>query len=255
VDDPEGTGPGEPTPPVGRELHQPPGDARSGPGRFAAPAYAGTEYGAPQYGAPQYGTPAHGSTVPVDQPYDRSQYGHYDGQPYVPVRGTNAKKQLLPLPDGVEYASWGSRFAAFLVDVVALSGCIVPALVARAVVDSTVDAGPDRSALGAVIIGAVYLGSLAACLYQMTWRQGARGQSWGKQLMRIHLVRADDVRPPGGLVGIARYLVRSTFATVTGGIYTIVTALWPLADVRMQTLDDKLVNTLVVRLPRQRGRH
>jgi uncharacterized RDD family membrane protein YckC len=209
------------------------GEALTGPGRFAAPRYTGSEYGAPDQAA--------------YTALERASYGHYDGQPYVPRRDDPAK-QLMPLPEGIRYASWGSRFAAYLVDILSLTALFLVADVMYTVV------GPGSA--GGVFLGtAVWVTAALSWLYQMTWRQGVRGQSWGKQLLRIHLVSAVDHRPPGGAVGIGRWLVRSCLASASAGIYTFVTALWPLSDERMRTLDDKMSGTLVVRLPREQARY
>jgi uncharacterized RDD family membrane protein YckC len=208
------------------------GEALTGPGRFAAPRYTGTGYGAADQAA--------------YTALERASYGHYDGQPYVPRRDDPAKR-LMPLPEGIRYASWGSRFAAYLVDILSLTALLLVADVVYTV------AGPGT---GGVFLGtAAWVAAALSWLYQITWRQGVGGQSWGKQLLRIHLVSAVDHRPPGGGIGVGRWVVRSGLASVSAGIYTFVTALWPLSDECMRTLDDKMFGTLVVRLPRERTVH
>jgi len=51
----------------------------------------------------------------------------------------------------------------------------------------------------------------------------------------------------GGWIGLGRFLVRTLLGAITGGVYTILTYLWPLWDEKKQTLDDKIFGTLVVR--------
>jgi uncharacterized RDD family membrane protein YckC len=243
VNDQEGHVSGEPDPFRGRELNPREGEVRSGPGRFATPQYSG-DYGA------EYAGPA--GAVPLDPAYDRSAYGHYEaGQAYTPSRRDRAR--MLPLPAGITYASWGSRFGAWVVDLLAQLACLAPAVGAAVLVDSALGTTEIRSTGAQLLVVVVYVLGWLAGIYQITWRQGARGQSWGKQAMGIHLVNANDFQPPGGAIGIARYVLRSVFSGMTCGVYLLVTAFWPLSDPRMQTLDDKLMNTVVVRLPPERA--
>jgi uncharacterized RDD family membrane protein YckC len=90
------------------------------------------------------------------------------------------------------------------------------------------------------------LAALLFSVWNVGWRQGATGQSIGKGILRIRLVRMADGVPPGGGIGLGRYFIRTILGGVTSGVYTLVTLLWPLWDERRQTLDDKIVSTLVV---------
>jgi RDD family len=54
-------------------------------------------------------------------------------------------------------------------------------------------------------------------------------------------------QPPGGWTGVGRLFLRTLLGNVTGGIYTLLTYLWPLWDDKNQTLDDKMLSTLVVK--------
>ena len=69
----------------------------------------------------------------------------------------------------------------------------------------------------------------------------------GASIARIKLVRLADAVPPGGGIGLARYLLRTFLGNITFGIYTLLTYLWPLWDERRQSLDDKIFSTLVIR--------
>jgi uncharacterized RDD family membrane protein YckC len=150
----------------------------------------------------------------------------------------------------MHYAPWGRRALAYVVDVLLLFACFLPTILVVAVVGATAGTDDDWPVYGFVLVGAAMLGGLLAWLYQITWRQGTRGQSWGKQLLGLHLVRITDLRPPGGGVGIGRYAVNWALGNATCGIYSIVNGVWPLADDRNQSVDDKIMNTLVVVLPR-----
>jgi uncharacterized RDD family membrane protein YckC len=194
------------------------------------------QYGPPgQYGPPQSGPPARSGP--------QAQYGppaHY---------GPPARFGPPPLPPGMSYAPWGRRALAYVVDVLLLFACFLPTLVVVGVIGAIAGSDDDWPVAGTVALILVMIAGLLAWLYQMTWRQGVRGQSWGKQLTGIHLVRVVDLRPPGGGVGIGRYAVNWALGNASCGIYSLVNAVWPLADDRNQSLDDKILNTLVVRLP------
>ena len=194
----------------------------------------------PWYGGPGgYG----GAPDPRARP---AAYGAPPAYGYAPPPGYGPP----PLPPGVSYASWGSRALALVVDSLALFVCVAPALVFTAVVASRTRPGEDLSIAQGVTVAVLFLAGIFAWLYNYCWTQGKRGQSWGKRLVGIHLVRELDLNPPGGGMGIARYALRSALGNATCGIYSVVTALWPLGDDRNRTLDDKILHTLVIRRPR-----
>jgi uncharacterized RDD family membrane protein YckC len=195
-------------------------------------------------GAPEgYGAPAaYGQAVPYGAPTygQASPYGAYGQPPFGPP----------PLPEGVSYASWGSRLAALLIDSVMLFVCFAPALVVTAVAASRSEPGEGPSTPAGITIAVFFIGGILFWLYNFTWTQGKRGQSWGKRVVGIHLVGELELRPPGGGMGVARYLLRTALGNVTCGVYSVLTGLWPLWDEKNQSLDDKMLHTLVVRLPK-----
>ena len=73
-------------------------------------------------------------------------------------------------------------------------------------------------------------------------RAGRTGQSWGKKVVGIRLVRESDGRP----IGAGMAFVRDLAHIVDGFLY--LGYLWPLWDEKKQTLDDKIFSTLVVRV-------
>ena len=110
------------------------------------------------------------------------------------------------------------------------------------------DAGRvDGASAGLITVGSLLmLAAVVVQLWNQGWRNGSQGWSWGKQIMRIKLVRLADAQLPGGWVGLGRLLLRGFLGSITGGIYTVLTYLWPLWDQRVQTLDDKIWSTLVI---------
>jgi uncharacterized RDD family membrane protein YckC len=163
-------------------------------------------------------------------------------------------RPLPPLPPGVTYASWWSRGAAFAVDVVALFALLAPAgAIGGGLAEALED--PETGTPPAwifAVIAVLFVVALGVWLRMFCWQAGSLGQTWGKRVVGIHLVSERTLRPPGGWIGVARYGLRSAIGNATCGVYSLVTMLWPLWDERNQTLDDKMVNTVVVRFPDRR---
>ena len=146
---------------------------------------------------------------------------------------------------GAPLASYGGRVAAYLIDGVIAS---VPGLVGYILIIAAVASANDGGSLNgglAFIGGVLLLVSFLFAVWNQGWRQGTTGQSIGKGVMKIKLVRVADGIAPGGGVGLGRFFIRQVLAGITG-IYGLLTLLWPLWDERRQTLDDKIVGTLVV---------
>jgi uncharacterized RDD family membrane protein YckC len=216
-----GAGP-EPGPPPGHAAPQPGQGPGPGFGPGYAPGYAPTPGQAPGYGpaagqAPGY-APGYGPPVAA----------------------------LPPL------ASWGRRGVAAIVDLLLFFACMIPAGVMAAVagtIDETVGLPDALSAVLFVAFVVLLIAGGVVSLVNQSWQQGKRGQSWGKRMMGIRLVRERDLQPPGGGVGVARYAVRVALGNATCGLYSVVTLLAPLWDERNRTIDDMIVQTLVIHPP------
>jgi uncharacterized RDD family membrane protein YckC len=147
----------------------------------------------------------------------------------------------------VEYASWGARAGALILDGIFSLLVFIPGI--AVIVGAGVSAETEDDVSGGLIaIGVLLmLAAVVVLFWNQGWRQGSVGWSWGKQVVGIKLVRGTDAQPPGGWLGIGRLLLRSLLGNVTAGIYTLLTYLWPLWDERHQSLDDKMLGTVVVR--------
>ncbi len=137
-------------------------------------------------------------------------------------------------PSGPPLASWGQRVGAFLVDwligaAISFGGFILGAIV-----------GSGSESLGTMLGLLGGLGSLAFQIWNMV-RQGHTGQTIGKGVLDIRLVRLDGITPPGVGLSIGRWLLHIVDALPCGLGY-----LWPLWDPKRQTFADKIVNTVVV---------
>ncbi|MFL6128373.1 MAG: RDD family protein [Mycobacteriales bacterium] len=256
------------------------------PPQYGQPQYGQPQYGQPQYGQPQYGQPGYGQPQygqqpqqPYGQPgygqpgYGQPQYGQQPQQPYgqpgygQPQYGQQPYGQYpappygsspygappgygAGLPPGVELATWGQRAAALLLDWLFSLLLSLPGVILVTIGAASTDTDGTTSAAGGTLIAVGVLLCVAAAvvgIWNLGWRMGKHGWSWGKQVMKIKLVRMADGVPPGGGVGLGRYFVRALLGGITFGLYTLLTYLWPLWDERRQSLDDKIFSTLVVR--------
>jgi uncharacterized RDD family membrane protein YckC len=129
------------------------------------------------------------------------------------------------LPAELPFASWGRRAGALLLDTLIV------------IVGLTILAGFAFVPFFAIL--------LLPALYH--WLMvGAWGQTLGKLALGIRVVRASD----GAAAGYAHALARVVSVSVFGFLVVplLLAYLWPLWDERNQTLYDKLVGTVVVRV-------
>ena len=132
---------------------------------------------------------------------------------------------------GLRLAGWGRRAAALVLDWLLLIAVIV--------------------AVGAwtfsVVQAAAFLFTIFVLPSVYQWLMiGRSGQTLGKMALGVRVVRGEDA----GRVGYARAAGRAASAWVLGFLVLPLwlAYLWPLWDRRNQTLYDKLVNTIVVRV-------
>jgi uncharacterized RDD family membrane protein YckC len=126
-------------------------------------------------------------------------------------------------PSGVsDYGSWGRRVGGRLLDAL----CVV---IPSAII------GAATSSRGVYDVVALVI-TLA-----IAWMNGAQGQSPGKRVVGLRLVRDGDGSLIGGGMGILRELAHllDTFSLLLGWF-------WPLWDKKRQTFADKIVGTVVV---------
>ncbi|HEX4807249.1 MAG TPA: RDD family protein [Conexibacter sp.] len=142
-----------------------------------------------------------------------------------------------------ELADWWTRAGAFVLDQLIVAGAIFA--ISFAIAGAAPRQGEMRASLAfyaiVLVVGGLYAPLLMA-------RRGARnGQTLGKQLVGIRVVRTDG-RPVGVWTGVLRTVVaQQLLIGVTVYLYAIVDYLWPLRDRRNQALHDKLARTWVLR--------
>jgi uncharacterized RDD family membrane protein YckC len=147
----------------------------------------------------------------------------YPGGPYGQQPYGQAPYGALPY-GGHALASWIERVGASLIDGVI---AIIPALVVLVATGSMV--GYDLIA---------FIGNMT-----IAYLNGSQGQSPGKRLLKLKVLRERDGSLIGGGMGIVRALAHILDALSCGIGY-----LWPLWDSKRQTFADKVIGTVVIKL-------
>ncbi|QIY56208.1 RDD family protein [Streptomyces sp. RPA4-5] len=218
---------GSPDNPYGQQPPPPPHGAPQQPAPYGYPQQSAPGYGYPQQPAPGYGFP--------QQPVP----GH--GFPQQPV---------MPAGPGA-YASWGSRFGAFLIDFLVAGLVPVIAVIAALVMEKTLYSGclmehecyvTRERVRVPIIITLLVLALLWAVIANIVIlvKEG-KGASPGKKAMKIRLIREENGQP----LGFGRALLRRMCHALDSAPCSI-GYLWPAWDAKGQTFADKVMRTVVV---------
>jgi uncharacterized RDD family membrane protein YckC len=194
----------------------------SQPGRGQPSPPPPPEYGLPDQGA--YGSPVPGAYA-QGPGYGGDRPGYYMGH---------------------KLANWFQRVGAFLIDQLLL---FIPAAIGAAILALAIYRNPSGSAtLIAFIFFLVAFGvAFGGYIYNRWIRQGRTGQSWGKQVLGLKLLRMDNGQPIGGGLAFVRDI-----AHILDGLPCYIGYLWPLWDSRRQTFADMVINTVVIARGRRR---
>jgi uncharacterized RDD family membrane protein YckC len=184
------------------------------------PGYGQQPPQAPYGDQPPYGTPAqpgYGQPLPAQGGYVPDRAGYYMGR---------------------TLANWPQRVGAYLIDYLIAA---VPAFLAVLLFSGT-EPGRSSNAGAGLVAFLLYLTSLGIWLYNRAIQMGRTGQSWGKQVLNLRLVRMADGQPMGGGMCFLRDLLH-----VLDALFCYIGFLWPLWDARRQCLfSDKIMNTVVL---------
>jgi len=191
------------------------------------------------YGPP----PASGYAYPPPPQDQRPAYQPYTGppQPYAgPAYGPSGYS-----PYATEYyAHWRRRVGAYLLDYLLLLPGWLLALFGLVLATPSGGtrsrAASGGSSVGVVLVLVGYALMLGLTIWNRYIRAGRTGQSWGKKVVGIHLVRESDLRP----IGAGMAFVRDIAHIVDGVFY--LGYLWPLWDPKRQTFADKICSTVVL---------
>lgn len=132
-------------------------------------------------------------------------------------------------------AEWADRVVATLIDVVFILAIFIVIWIVRAIVGVVSD-------VLAVLVWT--LGSMIGTVYglYLGYLEGTRGQSPGKAVQGLKVVRAND----GGLLGGGMGVVRR-IAHIVDAVICYIGFLFPLWDPKKQTIADKLMDTVVLK--------
>jgi uncharacterized RDD family membrane protein YckC len=155
-----------------------------------------------------------------------------------------AEREEAAGPPGAraDYASWGQRLGAYLLDVVV----ILAPLVAIVVIALAAGNPDDEDDTFWAIFGLSYLAWILLPFVYFTVMHGREsGQTLGKRWVGIRV--ADD--DTGGSIGYGRAFGRYAITFVFGLFFIplLLDYLWPLWDKKNQALHDKVVGSVVAR--------
>lgn len=202
---------GDPNNPYGQQPGQPPqGPPQGQPG-----------YGYPQQ-APQ-GVPQQGYGYPQQQPGYPQQPGQPYGGGYPQQPGYGAMPEL---------AHWGLRLGGFLIDGLIMA---VPYFVLGTIGTAVGDS------VGAVFVLLGFAAMIGIGIWQL-YKEGTTGQTIGKKVVGIRLLREVDGLPMGFGMAFVRRL-----AHFLDSIACYIGWLWPLWDEKKQTFADKVCSSVVVK--------
>jgi uncharacterized RDD family membrane protein YckC len=162
-----------------------------------------------------------------------------------------ARQEAGPGWVGRPLASWGSRVGAQILDWLIL---LVPSALLVALVVGVFLAGSEvGGVITAIIVFLLYI--LVALLYApvLMAREGEHnGQTWGKQILGITVVRDNGQQIELGFAFLREFVVKNLLFGFVGGFFagipTLVDYLWPLWDDENRCLHDMVVSTHVVRV-------
>jgi len=170
--------------------------------------------------------------------------------------------------NGVPLSSWSRRLGALFVDSLVVSAAAIPLLMLALVLIGLVYTEPNQSAGEQIQLNAselevtlvIYAGAFLVILlaaggyYGLTMaRAGKRnGQSWGKQVFEIAVVRVNGQPVSFTYACLRQVLVIQFFwgylvFTLTFTIGWLLNYLWPLWDRENRALHDMIVKSRVVR--------
>lgn len=155
------------------------------------------------------------------------------------------------------YAGFGRRLLTAILDPILYGLAYLPFAIAGLVMilgvglgDCSTDPFTDeivcngREDIGAILGGVVLLG-LGWVVLLVVYLRGLakRGQTWGRRIAGVRVVRIDTGEVPGWGKAIGRTL----FAGLVSGNFCYLGYLWMLWDDKNQTWHDKVTSTVVVR--------
>ena len=161
-----------------------------------------------------------------------------------------------PPPLTAPYAGWWSRVGAALVDFVIVS---VPVVVVAGLLLGGITAAFDAddgfgvfSAILGVLLYIAFFAAVMICYAPLLMRREGQhnGQTWGKQLVGIRVVRLNGVPMDFSWSALREVVVKGLALGIASSFIPLVpymlNFLWPLWDDEKRALHDMVVDTRVV---------
>jgi uncharacterized RDD family membrane protein YckC len=148
-------------------------------------------------------------------------------------------------------ASWGSRAIAQIVDgiIIALGAVVLFAILAA--LGLTVDTDGGAAAFIVTAFFGVIAFSIVALLYAPILMSRTNGQTLGRMVVNIRVIRADGGPMTFWFAALREIVVKSLLVGVvssfTFGLSWLLDILWPLWDEENRALHDFVVNTRVIK--------
>jgi len=203
------------------QVGQPAPGGPSGPAGHGQAGYGQAGYGQAGYAAPGYGFAVPpGSAVPVGAP--------------------------PAWPGGPPLAGVGARFLALLLDGLIMAGVAIVVALVTGLLIAVLLAALGESVGGAVaaVVGIlIYLGLIVASFaYEILLQAGPYGQTIGKAVVGVRVVRADT----GGRLTVGQSTGRVLARSFLSGSILLLGYLWAFFDDRRRSWHDMLAETLVI---------
>lgn len=151
---------------------------------------------------------------------------------------------------GPDTGLWWRRVAAYLLDGLFQMLLLLPALVVGIALMTTDSGGAIAIGLVIIIVAALAVSVLYAPVLMK--REGEKnGQSWGKQIMKVRVIRDAKQTPYDfGSAFIRQFLVIQLLfglaSQLLAGLPWIADSLWPLFDKQNRALHDMVVDSRVI---------
>jgi uncharacterized RDD family membrane protein YckC len=188
-----------------------------------------------------------GESVPLAGMEQTPSPAGYTAQPSGPLDPRNAQVARFRM----DYATWGNRVVAYLIDFLLVAGgMLVLYLVAATFLAGLSSFGSPGQGLASgsccLLVGLFPLATFGVGLYNKVYLVSKRGYSIGQGVMKLKVVDAQgNLLSTGTLV--LRLVVQAALGTIP--FVGLLDLLWPLWDVDRQTLHDKAVGSFVINNP------
>ncbi|MFI9011900.1 RDD family protein [Actinosynnema sp. NPDC053489] len=253
---PPGAAQQPPSNPYGQPAQQPGSGAfpAQQPGSGAFPAQQPPPYGQqpPQYGQQPYGQPPSNpygqpqvnpyGQQPPSNPYGQAPVSNPYGQPQQQAWGVQPGYPAQPAygaPAG-GYAEWGNRAVGALIDYLA-PGLVVGIL-------AGIGSATGDPTITLILTGVAYVGLIGFLIYNSWYLAGTTGQSMGKKIAKVKLIKEETGQPIGFGNAFVRHLCHFVDSLPCyAGWFA------PLWEAKKQTWADKIMGTVVVNAPEGSG--